>query len=94
MSKIKSAEEFFKNFKRFEFGEIIEDEIYVLSGNDLKEYADYVLKAKLESITDEVINNQGSKYSIETMSYLDEDVLDDFCQGAEWLKQKLLKDES
>ena len=55
-----------------------------------EQYADYVLKAKLESITDKVINNQGSKYSIETMSYLDEDVLEDFCKGAEWLKQKTI----
>ena len=60
---------------------------------DLAEsYADYVLKAKLESITDEVIINESRKYSIETMGCLHRDVVDDFSEGACWAILKLLKD--
>lgn len=78
MSKIKSAKEMFKNWKTFEFENVVDDEIYVASGNDLKQYSDYVLKAKLESITDEVFQEY----------YLSKEEE----QGAKWLKQKLLKD--
>ena len=91
MSKIKSIIEFRDDIFIFDPSEEKHPTLWLYSFAE--QYADYVLKAKLESITDEVINNQGSKYSIETMSYLDEDVLEDFCKGAEWLKQKLLKDE-
>lgn len=56
---------------------------------DLAEsYADYVLKARLESITDEVIQNKAYDYSVIGME------ISSFMDGSEWLKQKLLKDES
>lgn len=86
MSKIKSAEEFFTQewgtgFIRATLSEkngLLEmsmEDIY----STMQKHADYVLKAKLENITDEVFQEY----------YLSKEEE----QGAKWLKQKLLKDE-
>ena len=78
MNKIKSAEEYFDTYHERQSHTI---------GDIMRDYADYVLKAKLESITDEVIQNKAYDYSVIGME------ISSFMDGSEWLKQKLLKDE-
>ena len=94
MSKIKSAEEFFTQewgtgFIRATLSEknglldMSMEDIY----STMQKHTDYVLKAKLESITDELINSQAGFYSVFGVEQ------SAFTEGAKWLKQKLLKDE-
>ncbi len=69
MNKIKSAEEYFDTYHERQSHTI---------GDIMRDYADYVLKAKLESITDEEMSDNLDRYEM---------------LGAKWLKQKILKDE-
>ena len=81
MSKIKTAEGYLKDLNPLHFvwdvvdnAEYNQEQLLKFS----KQYADYVLKAKLESITDEEMSDNLDRYEM---------------LGAKWLKQKLLKDE-
>ena len=74
MSKIKSADELRKKIRQ-EFFSYEDDFIKEGMDNTMLHIEEY-FKAKLESITDEVMDNNLDRYEI---------------LGAKWLKQRLLK---
>ena len=86
MSKIKSAMEW--NTLHTIVPKDVSSEDFWMIYDLAESYADYVLKAKLESITDELIDKASSKNDCCDCPYFQ-----GYEDGAKWLKQKLLKDE-
>ena len=91
MSKIKSAEELREAISKEFFSY---EDAYIKKGIDnIMKNVDSYLKAKLESITDEVIEEMANEIPMFPPLRLAIEHRNKWIQGAKRLKQKLLKDE-